>query len=234
MAELTGNERRAYVRAMFARIAGRYDLMNTVMTGGMHHHWRTLAARVAASGPPGTALDIATGTGDLALSLARQPHIQKVIGLDLVPQMVSLAQAKARGRLGLVVGDGLSLPFADNTFCCAASAFGLRNMPDVPATLAELARVVQPGGKVVILDIIPREEKSPLRPLFRLFFHWVVPLAGQIITGDREAYTYLPRSVDRFMTREGVRDLFTDLGLKDVGFRSLGLGTIAIHWGVKA
>lgn len=233
MAELAGNERRAYVRAMFARIARRYDLMNTLMTGGMHHRWRTLAARVAASGPQGTALDIATGTGDLALSLARQPGIERVVGLDLVPQMVSLAQAKAQGRLGLVVGDGLSLPFADNTFCCATSAFGLRNMPDVPATLAELARVVQPGGKVVILDIIPLDKSSLFRPLFRFLFHWVVPIAGRIVTGDRAAYTYLPRSVDRFMTPGGVRDLFNDIGLQDTGFRLLALRTVAIHWGVK-
>ena len=231
-AELSGDERRAYVREMFARIARRYDLMNTLMTGGMHYRWRTQAARVAAAGPPGIALDIATGTGDFALALARQPGIRGVVGLDIVPQMVQMARAKSKGGLKLVVGDALSLPFPDNTFCCATSGFGLRNMPDVHATLAELARVVQPGGKVVILEIIPLREGSPLRPLFRPYFHWLVPLAGQLVAGDRRAYTYLPRSVDRFLTREGVRELFGAAGLQDTGSRLLAFGTVAIHWGV--
>ena len=234
MAELAGDERRAYVRALFSRIAPRYDLMNTVMTGGLHYRWRTLAARVAADGPPGIALDLATGTGDFALALARQPGIRQVVGLDLALGMVRVARAKSRGRLGLVVGDALSLPFPNDAFCCATSGFGLRNMPDAPATLAELARVVQPGGKVVILEIIPLPDDSPLRPLFRPYFHWLVPLAGQIIAGDRAAYTYLPRSVDRFLTREGVRELFGGAGLHSIGSRMLAMGTVAIHWGVVA
>ena len=231
-AELSGDERRAYVRELFARIARRYDLMNTLMTGGMHYRWRTQAARIAATGPPGIALDIATGTGDFALALDRQPGIQSVVGLDIVPQMVQMARSKSKDRLNLVVGDALSLPFPDDTFCCATSGFGLRNMPDVHATLAELARVVQPGGKVVILEIIPLREDSPLRPLFRPYFHWLVPLAGQLVAGDRRAYTYLPRSVDRFLTREGVRELFGAAGLQDTGSRLLAFGTVAIHWGV--
>ena len=231
-AELSGDERRAYVRELFARIARRYDLMNTLMTGGMHYRWRTQAARIAATGLPGIALDIATGTGDFALALDRQPGIQSVVGLDIVPQMVQMARAKSKDRLNLVVGDALSLPFPDDTFCCATSGFGLRNMPDVHATLAELARVVQPGGKVVILEIIPLREGSPLRPLFRPYFHWLVPLAGQLVAGDRRAYTYLPRSVDRFFTREGVRELFGAAGLQDTGSRLLAFGTVAIHWGV--
>lgn len=230
--ELSGDERRAYVREMFSRIARRYDLMNTLMTGGMHYRWRTQAARVAAAGPPGTALDIATGTGDFAMALARQPGIRGVVGLDIVPEMVRMAQAKSKGRLHLAVGDALSLPFPDNAFCCATSGFGLRNMPDVHATLAELARVVQPGGKVVILEIIPLKQGSPLRPLFRPYFHWLVPLAGQLVAGDRRAYTYLPRSVDHFLTREGVRELFAEAGLQDTGSRLLAFGTVAIHWGV--
>lgn len=233
-AELSGDERRAYVRRMFARIAHRYDLMNTLMTGGMHYRWRTQAARIAAAGPPGIALDIATGTGDFAIALARQPGIRGVVGLDLVPQMAQIARAKSKGGLDLVVGDALSLPFPDNTFCCATSGFGLRNMPDVHTTLAELARVVQPGGRVVILEIIPLRQGSPLRPLFRPYFHWLVPLAGQLIAGDRTAYTYLPRSVDRFLTREGVRELFNAVGLQDINSRLLAFGTVAIHWGVVA
>ena len=231
-AELSGDERRAYVREMFARIARRYDLMNTLMTGGMHYRWRNTAARIAAAGLEGKALDIATGTGDFALALERRPGIRGVVGLDIVPQMAQMARAKSRGRLGLVVGDALSLPFPDNSFCCATSGFGLRNMPDVHGTLAELARVVAPGGRVVILEIIPLREGSPLRPLFRPYFHWLVPLAGQLVAGDRRAYTYLPRSVDRFLTREGVRELFGAVGLEGTGSRLLALGTVAIHWGM--
>ncbi len=237
MAELQGEARRRYVGEMFARIAPRYDLMNTPMTLGAHHRWRKPAARLATRGLRGAALDVATGTGDLALALARASGMERVVGLDLLPGMVALARKKAlarglAGRVGFLVGDGLALPFPDGAFACVTSAWGLRNMPDPRASLEEMARVTAAGGRVVSLESVP-VRGSPLGPFFRLYFHQVVPLLGQVIAGDREAYTYLPRSVDGFLPAERLAGLFQEVGLADVGYRRLGLGAVAIHWGTR-
>ena len=157
---LKGEAKRRYVGDLFVRIAPRYDLMNTLMTGGMHHRWRKLAAGVATGGPEGMALDIATGTGDLVFALAGARGTRIVVGLDLLSEMVALARVKARSRrpevrARFMVGDALSLPFADHTFACATSAWGLRNMPDLRGSLEEMVRVVKPGGRVVSLESMP-------------------------------------------------------------------------------
>lgn len=232
---LPGEARRRYVAQMFARIAPRYDLMNTLMTAGMHHRWRNAAAASATHGLEGTALDVATGTGDLALALARQRGIQRTIGLDILPEMVGRARIKAGskeldGIAQFMVGDALSLPFPDDSFACAASGWGLRNMPDVRGALEELVRVVRPGGKVVSLESMP-VRGGPLRLPFRLFFHQIVPLMGQLVAGDRAAYTYLPQSVEGFLSAEDMARLFREVGLADVGYRRMGLGAVAVHWG---
>ena len=240
--ELRGQAKRLYVADLFTRIAPRYDLMNTLMTGGMHHRWRKVAARVATRGLEGLALDVATGTGDLAIALARAPGIKGVVGLDLLREMVTRAQTKCSSsadRQGrslkprFMVGDALSLPFRDNTFVCATSAWGLRNMPDLEGSLVEMVRVVVPGGRVVSLESMPLE-KGLLRPLIKLGLHHVVPLMGQLIGGDRAAYTYLPRSVDRFLTAQALARTFEEAGLRDVGHIKMGFGAVAVHWGTKA
>ena len=237
MSQLSGEAKRRYVADLFSRIAPRYDLMNTVMTGGLHHRWRKLAVRVATTGLDGMALDVATGTGDLALALAEAPSTWRTVGLDFLPEMVALARAKARAR-GLpakaefVIGDGLSLPFADGTFACATSGWGLRNMPDLRRCLEEMVRVVRPGGRVVSLESMP-VRGGPMAPPFRLFFHHVVPLLGQLIGRDREAYTYLPRSVEGFISADDLVRQFEDVGLTQVGCRKMGFGAVAVHWGTK-
>lgn len=238
MAQLQGEEKRRFVGAMFDRIAPRYDLMNTLMSGGMHHLWRRQAARAAAQGVAGLALDVACGTGDLALELARQPGVTGVVGVDLVPRMTALAREKVRrrdgqGRVALAVGDALALPFTDGAFACITSAFLLRNVPDLRQALAEQARVLRPGGRLVSLEITPLAP-TPWRPLFRFYFHRVVPLMGRLVAGDGAAYTYLPQSVDRFPRAEALAGLLREAGLAEVGWRLLGLGTVALHWGVKA
>jgi demethylmenaquinone methyltransferase/2-methoxy-6-polyprenyl-1,4-benzoquinol methylase len=237
MADLQGEAKRRYVADLFARIAPRYDVMNTMMTGGLHHSWRKLAVRMAARGLGGAALDVATGTGDLAIALASSPGIDGVVGLDLLPEMVERAQSKARSkglasRVQFMVGDALSLPFPDDTFACATSAWGLRNMPDLRASLEEMARVVKPGGMVVSLESMP-VAGGPARLLLRLFLHRIVPLMGQLLAGDRAAYTYLPQSVDRFLTPEAMARLFEEVSLREVGYRQMGMGAVAIHWGRK-
>lgn len=236
MADLKGEARTRYVAAMFARIAPRYDLLNTVISGGLHHRWRRLAARLAAEGLEGEALDVATGTGDLALALLKQPGVRRAVALDFVPEMLHLAQEKVRrqraeGRVELVMGDALRLPFPDGRFACATSGFGMRNMGDLAAALREMARVVRPGGRVVILEPTSSGVWLPLRWGFRWYFHRVVPLLGAWLAGDREAYTYLPQSVDPFPTAEGLRELMSVCGMREVRYRYAGLGTVAVHVG---
>ena len=240
---LQGEAKRRYVADLFSRIAPRYDLMNTMMTAGMHRRWRKVAAEVATRSLDGMALDVATGTGDLAFALASAkgaPHpggIKGVVGLDLLPEMVAYARSKARsrgfkGRAQFTIGDALSLPFPDNTFACATSAWGLRNMPDLRRSLEEMVRVVRPGGRVVSLESMP-VEGGPFVPAFRLFFHHVVPLMGQLIARDRAAYTYLPRSVDEFLSVDALARHFEEIGLDDVGYLRMGLGAVVVHWGTK-
>ena len=237
MANLSGEAKQTYVADLFARIAGRYDLMNSLMTGGMHHRWKRRTARVAAAGLAGPALDIATGTGDLAFALARQPGIDSALGVDLLAEMLTLARDKepakdAPGSVGFLQGDALTLPFPDNSFACATAGFSLRNMPDLPAAIAEMARVVRPGGRVTTLELTPMPPglKSAL---FRLYFHRIVPLIGQLVAGDRSAYTYLPQSVDYFLQADRLAGLFEAAGLVEVSYRKLGFGAVAIHQGAK-
>ena len=237
MVGLKDEEKRRYVAHMFGRIAYRYDLMNTLMTGGMHHHWRRRAVERATTGLKGCALDIATGTGDLALALALAEGVTAAVGLDLVPPMISLANGKASSKsvskaVHFLVGDALSLPFPDDTFACVASAFGLRNMPDLHASLEEMGRVVRPGGLVVSLEIVTME-RGLFEPLFRLYFHRFVPLVGALIARNKAAYTYLPRSVDLFPSANSLATLLEEVGLRDVGYERMALGTVAVHWGTK-
>ncbi|MFC1935176.1 ubiquinone/menaquinone biosynthesis methyltransferase [Chloroflexota bacterium] len=238
MAELKGEAKVRFVAGMFARISRRYDLVNTVMTGGMHHRWRHLATRLATDGLVGPALDVATGTGDFIFALARQPGVQSVVGVDLVPEMLALARQKAQ-RLDLVrqvvflQADALSLPFPNHAFACAASGFGLRNVADVLTALAEMARVVRPGGRVAVLEIIPFEPNGPFLRLLRLYLHRVVPIVGTILTGDRQAYTYFPQSVDTFPQAGELAHLMEEAGLQRVGYRKVAWGSAAILVGEK-
>lgn len=238
MAHLRGSERARYVEAMFSRISRRYDLLNTVMTGGMHYHWRRLAVRLADSGSKGPALDVATGTGDFIMELIRRSSVTHVFGLDFSLQMLKVARIKAQ-RLGtfakttLVGGDALHLPFPDNTFVSITTGFSLRNIIDVPQALREMARVTRSGGQVAVLETTPVRGKGPFPRLFGFYFRRVVPWVGAILAGDREAYTYLPESASAFHTPEELAKLMSEAGWADVRFRKLGMGTVAIHTGRK-
>lgn len=236
MASLSGAERQRYVARLFSRIAGQYDLMNDLMTMGMHRRWKRKTAALATRSTPGAALDVSTGTGDLALALAQRESVSSAVALDLLPEMIEQAQAKThrRGydRVSFLVGDALSLPFATNTFACATAAFSLRNMPDVQQALAEMVRVIRPGGRVALLELSPMPDGVKSR-LFRVYFHGLVPLVGSLVAGDRAAYTYLPKSVDVFHSAEQLADILRSCGLTGVGYQRLGFGTVCIHYGVK-
>lgn len=220
---------------MFTRIARRYDVMNTLMTGGRHRAWRNAAARATAGAPGGPILDLATGTADLAMAIRACEGRRLVVGADFSDGMLAQARAKlgAPGLPGiaLVAADALRLPFRDAAFASVASAFLLRNLEDLQAGLAEMRRVTMPGGRVVTLDIT-RLTVPGWSTLFHLYFHRIVPLVGALVAGDRAAYTYLPASVDRFVTPRELATLMETLGLRAVRYRTFGLGTVALHVGI--
>ncbi len=236
MANLTGIARQLYVARLFSRISGHYDLMNDVMTLGMHRGWKRQTALLAAQSSPGPALDVSTGTGDLAFQLARRAGADRIVALDLLPEMIARARHKAarhkEGKLSLMVGDALSLPFPAGTFACATAGFSLRNMPDARQAVREMARVVMPGGRVALLELSPMETGLKAR-LFRVYFHGLVPLIGKLIARDRAAYTYLPQSVDRFYDADELAGIMRESGLEKVSYRRLGFGTVCLHWGDK-
>ncbi|NQW22489.1 MAG: ubiquinone/menaquinone biosynthesis methyltransferase [SAR202 cluster bacterium] len=237
MAELQGAEKQRYVADLFTRISGRYDLMNDLMTLGMHRRWKRRTAALAARGQAGLAIDISSGTGDLALELARQPEVEHTVGLDLLRDMVTQANSKVHARsmtgsVTMMTGDALSLPFSDGSFACATAGFSLRNMPDVAQALSEMVRVLRPGGRMAILELSPMP-KGLRSALFRPVFHGLVPLIGKLVAGNRSAYSYLPQSVDHFLDADQLAEMLSGLGLDEVGYRRLGFGTVALHWGVK-
>jgi demethylmenaquinone methyltransferase/2-methoxy-6-polyprenyl-1,4-benzoquinol methylase len=234
----------AQVRAMFDRIAGLYDRMNTVMTAGLHHHWRRRAADLAAVPPGGRALDVATGTGDLALELAaRVGPGGEVVGTDFSQRMLALARAKAQASgpagaaeaphglpLRFEAANALSLPYADHEFDAATVGFGARNFSDLERGLREMIRVVKPGGRVVVLEITT-PTRPPLSYFFELWFDRAVPALGRL-AGDPQAYSYLPSSVRRFPAPRELAALMWRCGLREVGYVLTAGGIIALHVGM--
>jgi demethylmenaquinone methyltransferase/2-methoxy-6-polyprenyl-1,4-benzoquinol methylase len=213
---------------MFDRIASVYDRMNSVMTAGMHHRWRRRAVDLARVGPGSRALDVATGTGDLAIELSARGA--QVVGLDFSERMLELARAKAPG-IEFVQGNALELPYADASFDAVTVGFGARNFSDLERGLGELARVTRPGGRVVILEITS-PQRPPLSWFFRLWFDRMVPALGRF-AGDSDAYTYLPSSVRRFPGPEELAGKLVAAGLEDVRWVVTAGGIIAIHAGAK-
>jgi demethylmenaquinone methyltransferase / 2-methoxy-6-polyprenyl-1,4-benzoquinol methylase len=214
---------------MFDRIAGVYDVMNSVMTAGLHHRWRERAADLARVGPGTRALDVATGTGDLAIALARRGG--EVVGSDFSEGMLERARAKS-ADVRWEQANALALPYADGAFDAATVGFGARNFSDLDRGLAEMVRVVRPGGRVVVLEITT-PTKPPLSTFFSLWFDRIVPLLGRI-TGENQAYSYLPSSVKRFPAPRDLGAVMAGLGLRDVRWILTAGGIIALHSGTVA
>jgi demethylmenaquinone methyltransferase/2-methoxy-6-polyprenyl-1,4-benzoquinol methylase len=229
-----GTMQEPQVRAMFDRISGCYDVMNSVMTAGLHHAWRRRAADLAAVGPGDRVLDVATGTGDLALELAgRVGPGGEVIGSDFSEEMLARARVKAPGAPAPITfewANALQLPYNDGEFAAATVGFGARNFSDLDRGLAEMARVVRPGGHVVVLEITT-PTRPPLSTFYRLWFDGVVPVIGRL-AGDPEAYSYLPNSVKRFPGPHELAARMDRCGL-DVRYILTAGGIIALHVGAR-
>ena len=222
------------VRAMFDRIARVYDLMNSVMTAGMHHRWRERAVELSGVTGGGRALDVATGTGDLALALARRvAPAGEVVACDFAEGMLDLARRKplpgGAAPVRFEWANALELPYDDASFDAVTVGFGARNFADLDRGLAEMARVVRPGGRVVILEITT-PQNPPLSVFFRLWFDRLVPALGRL-AGDSDAYSYLPSSVRRFPGPRALAATMAGVGLADVGYLLTAGGIIAIHHG---
>jgi demethylmenaquinone methyltransferase / 2-methoxy-6-polyprenyl-1,4-benzoquinol methylase len=229
---MTGTLEDTQVRAMFDRIAGLYDRMNTVMTAGLHHQWRRRAANLAALEPGGRALDVATGTGDLAVELcSRVGASGEVVAVDFSERMLELAREKAAGLpIRFDVANALSLPFGAGEFDAATVGFGARNFSDLDRGVREMVRVVRPGGRVVVLEITT-PTKAPLSTFFDLWFDRAVPALGRV-AGDSEAYSYLPSSVRRFPGPDELAGVMWRAGLNNVRYLLTAGGIIALHAGV--
>jgi demethylmenaquinone methyltransferase / 2-methoxy-6-polyprenyl-1,4-benzoquinol methylase len=241
------------VRAMFDRIAGVYDLMNTAMTAGLHRRWRERAAELTLAGPGSRVLDVATGTGDLAIELAgRVSPGGEVVGCDFAEGMLARARRKASLPGGRRVeprfewADALELPYEDGSFDAAAVGFGARNFSDLPRGLRELARVVRPGGRVVVLEITS-PTRPPLSLFYGLWFDCAVPALGRLAASllglaarlrgapapaaIAGAYTYLPNSVKRFPAPAVLAAEMERAGLADICYLLIAGGIVAIHVG---
>jgi len=221
------------IAAMFDRIVPHYDLMNRLMTVGLDRRWRAAAAAAAAPATGSPVLDACCGTGDLSLAVARHYPDSPVTGLDFSQAMLDRARpkvARAAARIELVRGDLLALPFADATFGAVTVGWGVRNVADLEGAFAEMVRVAAPGARVVCLEATTPAGAAGRR-FHAVWFSRVVPAMGALVTGDAEAYAYLPASVRSFPDAEGLAAVMRAAGLQGVRYRLFGFGAMALHVG---
>lgn len=231
MTQLTGKERATYVQGMFTKIARRYDLMNRLMTAGQDVRWRKRVIELARLRSNSSLLDLGTGTGDLAReALVQVPH-GKVVAADFTLEMMRVG--KQNGALNFSAADALHLPFDVGAFDAVVSGFLMRNVIDLQKALQEQHRVLNNGGRIVILDTT-RPKKNLLSPFIWLHMHFVIPTLGGLLTGEKDAYRYLPETTEGFVTAEQMASRMAAVGFKKINFQRYMFGTIAVHWGEKA
>ena len=230
----TSAEKAKFVREMFDDIAPRYDLLNSLLSAGIHKGWRAFATRCAALGPGDSVLDVCTGTGDWTTNLRRAVGPKGLVAAAdfSLPMLQQGAARFARNGVGETQGDATRLPFAANAFDAATAAFGIRNVADIEAAFREMARVVRPGGRVVCLEF-SQPPPGPFRTLYDLHARHVMPRLGGAISGRRDAYAYLPASVERFASRTRLAEIMRAAGLEQVRWVDLTFGLVCVHIGVK-
>jgi demethylmenaquinone methyltransferase/2-methoxy-6-polyprenyl-1,4-benzoquinol methylase len=233
---LSYDEQRApRVREMFSRLAGRYDLVNDVMSFGMHRRWKrqSVALALAAARPPARLLDLCCGTGDMAFYAEQRDPKLEIVGVDFTLPMLAVGgrRAAAQGsRARFAQADALQLPFPDGVFDAITVGYGLRNIADPGAAVAEMRRVLAPGGRVVVLDF-GKPDNPVAAALYRAFLHTMMPAVGWIFHGDPETYLYIPASLEKFPAQRGVERLMRDAGLVRVGYENRLLGTMGLNVG---
>jgi demethylmenaquinone methyltransferase / 2-methoxy-6-polyprenyl-1,4-benzoquinol methylase len=235
MVHLKGKERSEYVQDMFGRIAERYNLLNRVMTFGQDMRWRRFVVQQAQFPRNGSLLDLATGTGDIAFEAKEKHPDANVVGADFALPMMYVGQDLPRGKtISWSAADALNLPFPDNTFDAVVSGYLVRNVIDIPRTLAEQMRVLKPGGRIVILDTSP-PPNNILKPFILIHLNYIIPVLGRLIGGEAavDAYKYLPQSTQAFKSAEELVALMQQAGYVNVAFKKFMLGTMAVHWGEK-
>ncbi|MCP4357912.1 MAG: ubiquinone/menaquinone biosynthesis methyltransferase [Chloroflexi bacterium] len=233
MAHLEGQERAEYVQDMFARIANQYDRMNRLMTAGQDIKWRRYVIVQAQLPAHGRLLDIATGTGDIALEGLRQTTDLEAVGGDFTIEMMQAGKRiPERASIMWAAADTLQLPFPDDTFNAVTSGFLMRNVIDVPTAFREQMRVTKPGGRIVVLESSP-PKKNLLRPFIKIHLNHIIPTLGRLVTGESDAYTYLPNSTQQFQSPESLANMMRQTGLVNVNYKLFMFGTIAIHVGQK-
>ncbi len=233
MIHLTDQERAQYVRAMFDRIAPRYDLMNRLIAAGQDMRWRRWLLQTATLPVRGRLLDLGSGTGDVPLAALRAHPGLCTVGADFSEGMLRAGRARSGGSgVRWVSADAMQLPFSASTFDAVTSAFLMRNVVDLERAFGEQQRVLRPGGKVACLDTTPMGF-SLLRPVLQFHLRRVIPLLGRLMVGQVEAYTYLSASSESFLPAEVLAEFMRAAGFRDVTFRRMMFGTVALHWGAK-
>lgn len=228
--------KKSQVAQMFNSIAGKYDFLNHFLSAGIDIYWRKRAVKVMAQNKPAILLDIATGTGDLAIE-ALQLNPQKIIGVDISEGMLAIGQEKIKKRnltnkIQLQLGDSENLSFADNTFDGTMAAFGVRNFENLPLGLQEMYRVLKPGGRIVILEF-SKPRAFPFKQFYNFYFKQILPVFGKLISKDQSAYTYLPESVQAFPDGADFISILKQVGFKKTQWHSLTFGISSIYTGIK-
>ncbi|MGD0876727.1 MAG: ubiquinone/menaquinone biosynthesis methyltransferase [Anaerolineales bacterium] len=230
MSQLSGDERARYVQHVFGSIARRYNLMNRLMTAGQDIRWRRETVRRLQLNPGDALLDLGAGTGDLGREALRQQPGIRLVAADF--SLAMLLAGKSSGRLPWLNADALHLPFPGATFEAVVSGFLMRNVSNLKSALAEQYRILKPGGRLLILETT-RPRSGILSPFVRFHMHYLIPWIGGLVSGDREAYRYLPASSEAFLSAEELAERIISAGFRNVGFKRRMAGTIAIHWGMK-
>lgn len=233
----TGEATTERVRGIFSTIAGRYDSFNALASMGIDRSWRRALVKACAIGPESRVLDLCAGTGDVSLAVARQAVPAEVVVTDFTPEMLEIARAKARDysgptRLTFEHADAQALPFDDASFDVATVAFGVRNLPERARNFAEVLRVLKPGGRYVVLEF-SRPTFAPWRGVYHAYLSVGIPTIGGILTGDRESFVYLNRSIRRFPAQAELAAELRAAGFSAITWRDLTGGVVALHTAIK-